>query len=72
MSLRLQTLQPLQCIDSSRTGLKFWVFPIGKTSPETDEDDEEDDDDDNDNDDNDDSVSHDEEDDAEMEDMNMS
>lgn len=56
----------LKSIGEKDTGL----LPIGKTSPETDEDDEEDDDDDNDNDDNDDSVSHDEEDDAEM-DMNF-
>ena len=51
---------------------QLYLKLTGKTSPETDEDEEEDDDDDNDHDDNDDSVSHDEEDDAEMDDMNMS
>ena len=43
----------------------------GKTGQDESEEDDEEEDDDNDNDDNDDSVSHDEEDDAEMDGMNL-
>lgn len=46
-------------------------LPIGKTGQDESEEDDEEEDDDNDNDDNDDSVSHDEEDDAEMDGMNL-